>query len=121
MNEINQMWNASTGVWSEEQATEWDQLTLALNQQGIYHIAPRHQPSMPVLSDPEELFTALFTTSDVRLQESAVALLLTHPHFAPFAQQAIAHMTGPSQMRAKQRYVVACALQRMWRTRLQWT
>jgi hypothetical protein len=113
--------STSPGTWNEAQAAEWDRLAYALNQQGIHHVAPHIQPIMPVPSEPEALFTALFTTSDVRLQESSIALLLTHPDFAHSATQAIDHLTGPAQLRAKQRYVVACALQRMWRTRLQWT
>jgi hypothetical protein len=47
-----------------------------------------------------------------------VLLLLRRPELGPDAQRAIARLEGRVQMQAKHRYCAACALQRMWRTRL---
>lgn len=54
----------------------------------------------------------------MRLQEAAIALLLTHPDMASAARRAIAKLDGEPRVRAIRRYVAAAALQRMWRSRL---
>ncbi|MBM2810812.1 MAG: hypothetical protein HW416_1571 [Chloroflexi bacterium] len=100
---------------------EWDRLTDALNDYGIVHVAPGADPDQPGPHDPTDLFLALWSALAVRLQEAAVVLLLTYPELAPAAQAAIARLTGREADRARRRYVASCALQRMWRTRVQIT
>lgn len=102
-----------------DQDREWDRLAHALNQYGIRHIAPLGPGSAGARADPETLFRELASSSNVRLQEAAIPLLLTYPHLAASAQAAIAGLNGAARDRAIRRYVAACALQRMWRTRLE--
>lgn len=66
----------------------------------------------------EDLFVRLASARSVRLQESIVLLLLTHPDMATSARDAIAQLSGEVRTRAMHRYAAACALQRMWWTRL---
>jgi hypothetical protein len=98
-------------------ADEWDLLTTALNRYGIKHVAPRVRArrAIPV---GEDLFYRLASARSVRLQESIVLLLLTHPDLAALARAAIARLAGDVRTRAMRRYVAACALQRLWWTRL---
>jgi hypothetical protein len=97
---------------------EWDVLASALNARGIRHIAPRRRRKRR-FSDVE-LFRRLAQSSHARLREAAILWLLTDPSLAPAAQEAIAGLHGEVRGRAMLRYVAAAALQRMWRTRLQW-
>jgi hypothetical protein len=69
-------------------------------------------------TDPTGLFSELATASSVRLQEAAIPLLLTHPRLAPAALAAIDRLEGVGRDKAIRKHVAACALQRMWRTRL---
>jgi hypothetical protein len=99
---------------------EWDRLATALNAYGITHLAPG-QPAVgeDLPTDPVDLFYALAVARSVRLQEAAIPLLLTYPELADAAQSAIDRLDGVVHDRAQRRYVAACALQRMWRSRLQ--
>lgn len=97
---------------------EWDRLAEALNRYGVCHIAPLTKPRGAVPSDPVGLLLRLAKASDVRLQEAAILLLLTHPKLAPAAQDAISRLGGVQRDRAMRRYIAASALQRMWRTRI---
>src|SRR5262249_22348687 len=54
----------------------------------------------------------------VRLQEATILLLLTHPELDAAARRAIERLEEPARKKAMLRYVAACALQRMWWTRL---
>ena len=99
-------------------ADEWDVLASALNGRGIRHIAPRRRRKRR-FSDAE-LFRRLAEADDARLREASVLWLLTDPTVAEAAQDAIAGLDGPVRERAMLRYVAAAALQRMWRTRLEW-
>jgi len=98
-------------------ADEWDVLTTALNRYGVRHVAPGARVKGPVPAG-EELFVRLAESTAVRLQEAIVILLLTHPDLDLAAQQAIDRLQGDQRIRAMHRYVAACALQRMWWTRL---
>jgi hypothetical protein len=102
-----------------DQDREWDRLAHALNQYGIRHLAPLGGGAAPAQADPETLFRELAKSPDARLQEAAIPLLLTYPQFATSAQAAITGLNGALRDRAIRRYVAACALQRMWRTRLE--
>lgn len=97
---------------------DWDVLAAALNHYGIRHVAPQRRRRAESLA-PEDLFYRLAQAPAVRLQEAAMALLLTHPELAHSAQAAIQRLEGVTQDRAKRRYVAAAAFQRMWRTRLE--
>ena len=96
---------------------EWDRLASALNQLGVNHIAPGNLAPHAALV-PSTLFAELARSEQVRLQEAAIPLLLTHPDLAGAALDAISHLRGDLRDRAMRRYAAACALQRMWRTRL---
>lgn len=99
---------------------EWDELTAALNAYGVRHVLPgRHPRRGAALPAGVELFRRLAQSEDVRLQESIVVLLLTHPDLAGEARGAIEALTGAQRDRAARRYVAAAALQRMWRTRIE--
>ena len=97
---------------------EWDRLAEALNRYGIRHVAPGGPPRGRIPSDPAELFSELDRASSVRLQEAVIFLLLTYPELAPAAQAAIEGLDGVRRDKAMRKYVAACALQRMWRTRI---
>jgi hypothetical protein len=96
---------------------EWDLLAAALIEQGVWYVGPHARPRgrMPV---GEELFERLAQSSHARLREAIVLLLLRRPELARDAQRAIGRLEDRVQMQAKLRYCAACALQRMWRTRL---
>ena len=96
---------------------EWDLLVSAVNRHGVTYMAPGAEPSEPP-PEGEELFRRLATSQHVRLREAIVTLLLAHPELAPDAARAIAGIDGERGLQAKLRYSAACALQRMWRTRL---
>jgi hypothetical protein len=98
-------------------AAEWDELTTALNRYGIRHVAPGRRVSGKVPRG-EDLFFRLATSRFVRLQESIVLFLLTHPDLDDSARQAIRRLDGDTRRKAMYRYAAACALQRMWWTRL---
>ena len=100
---------------------DWDVLAASLNSYGINHLAPSGQPDRSLVTDPEKLFRALVTARAVRLQEAAIVLLITHPSLAAAALTAIDSISGSARVQAVRRYVVACCLQRMWRSRLQLT
>jgi hypothetical protein len=94
----------------------WDELTSALNARGVRHVAPTRAVGSSI--DDVGLFVSLWSSSDARLRESAVALLLVRPELADAAVRAIALLPEPRRERAMMAYVAASALQRMWRTRL---
>lgn len=98
-------------------AVEWDTLTAALNGYGIRHVAPVAEPRGP-LPTGSRLFHRLFASPQVRLQEAAIILLLTHPTLDADARRAIEGLEGRLATRAKLRYCAACALQRLWLTRI---
>src|SRR5262245_59615461 len=106
----------TNGVSSTD-ADEWDLLASALNRYGVKHIAPQARVEANVPAG-EELFRRLTLARSVRLREAAILLLLTHPNLDAAARSAIDHLSGDARLRAKYRYVVAAALQRMWWTRL---
>ncbi|MGH2461226.1 MAG: hypothetical protein ACRDIY_20400 [Chloroflexota bacterium] len=101
----------------DQRSGEWDLLTTALNRYGVRHVAPGARVKGPVPAG-EELFVRLAESSSVRLQEAIVILMLTHPDLGEAARRAIARLRGDARIRAMHRYVAACALQRMWWTRL---
>ena len=96
---------------------EWDLLVAALNRYGITYMAPGAEPEEP-LPEGEELFRQLATSQSPRLREAIVTLLLAHPELADDARKAIERVEGERRLQAKLRFCAACALQRMWRTRL---
>lgn len=96
---------------------EWDALARALNEQGVTYLAPVDTPTEPVLVS-EDLFARLAASRHVRLREAAIPLLLRRPELAASARRAIDRLAGDARLRAMLRYCAACALQRMWRTRL---
>ncbi len=97
---------------------EWDALTSALNDLGVLHVAPSHErrPGASIVS--MELFRQLLESADARLQQAAIVLLLTQPELADDARAAIRTLKGRTLDRAMRRYVAACAMQRMARTRI---
>jgi hypothetical protein len=97
---------------------EWDELTTALNCWGVLHVAPGESSRTGVPRTAVELFARLALSSEPRLQQAAVVLLLTRPEFATDARSAIDQLAGSVQERAKRRYVAAAALQRMAQTRI---
>ena len=102
-----------------QRAAEWDHLAAALNTYGVIHVAPTLPPEGDLPSRPTDLFLALNHSPDVRLQEAAVLLLLTHPGLAAADVAAVSSLHGVQRDRAQRRYVAAAALQRMWRSRIQ--
>jgi hypothetical protein len=106
------------GERANSAAAYWDRLAEALNRWGIRHVAPGGSPAGWIPTDPTELFSELAAASSVRLQEAAIFLLLTHPHLARADLAAIEGLEGVHRDKAMRKYVAACALQRMWRTRL---
>lgn len=103
----------------EVNADEWDVLTTALNRWGVVHVAPGRRRRIGVPRAPSDLFERLFVSSEPRLQQSAIVLLLTHPRLSSDARAAIDRLVGPSRDRAMRRYVAAAALQTMARTRIE--
>jgi hypothetical protein len=97
---------------------EWDELTAALNRYGVLHVRPGAAPAGEPPTGPE-LIRRLQLAEAVRLQEALVPLLLTHPDLDGAARRAIRELPAPVARRARMRYVAACALQRMWRTRIE--
>ncbi len=99
-------------------ADEWDELATALNPWGVLYVAPGapwpHGPLCPA----SDLFARFWRSTDPRLQQAAVVLLLTHPELAADARSAIAALSGVTRERGKRRYVAAAALQRMAKTRI---
>ena len=98
---------------------EWDMLARALNRRGVRHIAPTGAArgrARPL--DDAALFDRLWRSTDARLQEASMALLLMRPELSETARAAIAGLNGDIADRAMRRYVAAAALQRMWRTRI---
>jgi len=100
-------------------ADEWDALTTALNRRGIVHVAPGRARRRGVPTSEGELFDRLFRSTEPRLQQSTIVLLLTYPELAPDARAAIDGLRGDARDRAMRRYVAAAALQGMARTRIQ--
>lgn len=100
-------------------ADGWDELATALNHWGIVHIAPGRVRRNGVPQSACDLFDRLFRSTDPRLHQAAVLLLMTHPALAPDASSAIDGLDGDGRDRAMRRYVAAAALQRMARTRIQ--
>lgn len=102
-----------------DEADDWDRLAGALNQYGVRHVAPKARSRGARPQNPEALFLDLAKARRARLREATIPLLLTHPELAPAAQAAIERLAGVERDQAIRRYVAACALQRMWRTRLE--
>lgn len=99
-------------------ADEWDELTTALNRLGVLHVAPGEPRPHDVPLSATELFARLWRSTEPRLHQAAVVLLLTHPNLAANARAAIAHLDSVTRERAKRRYLAAAALQRMAKTRI---
>ncbi|MBI2939560.1 MAG: hypothetical protein HYY04_03910 [Chloroflexi bacterium] len=105
-------------VAPESDNREWDELTSALQDYGILHVRPGRR-TRTRLPSAAPLFRRLAGARAVRLQEASILLLLTHPHLAAAAREAIEGLAGPERDRAMRRYVAAAALQRLWRTRIE--
>src|SRR5437879_1219530 len=72
--------------------TEWDELTTALNDLGILHVAPGRLLGNSLVDDISTLFERLMTSRETRLQQASIFLLLTHPELAGAAREAIGHL-----------------------------
>jgi hypothetical protein len=92
--------------------------TAALNRRGVLHVVPGEPRQEGAPLPARDLFARLYQSVEPRLHQSALVLLLTHPHLAIDARLAIDELSGVMQERAKRRYVAAAALQRMARTRI---
>jgi hypothetical protein len=97
---------------------DWDELTTALNCLGVLHVAPGEASRGGVPGTAVDLFARLARSSEPRLQQAILLLLLTRPDLAAECRSAIDELNGVVQERAKRRYVAAAALQRMARTRI---
>jgi hypothetical protein len=100
---------------------EWERLVASLEDYDVRHLSPGVGVDERTTIEPEELLFQLATAQAVRLREAWIPFLLRHPDLAPAAQRALARLDGDLRERAMRRYVVAAALQRLWRSRLSWT
>jgi hypothetical protein len=98
---------------------EWDELTAALNQWGIIHVAPGRPHPHGASMSARDLIARLAQSTDPRLRQAIVPLLLTHPQLAGDARAAIEELSGTARDLAMRRYVAAAAMQRMARTRIE--
>jgi hypothetical protein len=98
---------------------EWDLLTTSLIRLGIIHLAPERPRRRGAPRTASELFARLFRSSEPRLHQATVFLLLTHPQLAASARTAVTRLAGAERDRAIRRYLAAAALQRMARTRIE--
>jgi hypothetical protein len=98
---------------------EWDVLTTSLNRLGIVHLAPQRPRKRGASRTAVGLFERLFRSSEPRLHQATVFLLLTHPLLASSARDAIDRLEDTERDRAMRRYLAAAALERMARTRVE--
>lgn len=101
-----------------ESESEWDTIAMALNRWGILHVAPGRRRRAGVPRTAGGLIERLVYTTEPRLHQALMVLLLTHPQLAEEARQVIDRLEGAPRDRAMRRYVAAAALQRMARTRI---
>jgi hypothetical protein len=99
--------------------TEWDTLATALNRWGILHLAPGQVRRSGLPDSLRDLYARLLATGASRLHQATIFLLLSHPESATDARSAIEGLIGEERDRAIRRYLVAAALQRMARTRIE--